>query len=38
MIFLSCFVMLFRYEFNKFNNTEGAQLLDSIYHIILKLL
>ena len=28
---------LFRNEFNKFNNT-GAQLLDSIYHMTLKLI
>ena len=28
---------LFRNEFNKFNNTR-AQMLDSIYHITLKLL
>ena len=27
----------FRKEFNKFNNT-GAQMLDSIYHMTLKLL
>ena len=29
-------VSLFRNEFNKFNNT-GARMLDSIYHISLKL-
>ena len=28
---------LFRNEFNKFNNT-GAQMLDSIYHMTLRLL
>ena len=28
---------LFRNEFNKFNNT-GAQMLDSIYHMTLKLI
>ena len=27
---------LFHYEFNKFNNT-GAQMLDSIHHLTLKL-
>ena len=34
---LSTFLSLFRNEFNKFNNT-GAQMLDSIYHMTLKLL
>ena len=28
---------LFRYKFNKFNNT-GARMLDSIYHMSLKIL
>ena len=28
---------LFRYEFNKFNNTR-ARMLDSIFHMMLKLL
>ena len=30
-------LFLFRNEFNKFNNT-GARMLDSIYHMILKLI
>ena len=34
---LSSILSLFRNEFNKFNNT-GAQMLDSIYHMALKLL
>ena len=34
---LSSILSLFRYEFNKFNNT-GARMLDSIYHMTLKLL
>ena len=33
---LSSILTLFRNGFNKFNNT-GAQMLDSIYHITLKL-
>ena len=33
---LSNILSLFRNKFNKFNNT-GAQMLDSIYHLILKL-
>ena len=33
---LSSISSLFRNEFNKFNNT-GARMLDSIYHITLKL-
>ena len=31
------FLSLFHNKFNKFNNT-GAQMLDSIYHMILKIL
>ena len=31
-----CILSLFCNKFNKFNNT-GAQMLDSIYHMILKL-
>ena len=34
---LSSILSLFRNEFNKFNNTE-AQMLDSIYHMLLSLL
>ena len=34
---LPSFLSLFRNEFNKFNNT-GARMLDSIYHMTLKLL
>ena len=34
---LPSILSLFRNKFNKFNNT-GAQMLDSIYHRILKLL
>ena len=34
---LLSFLLLFLNEFNKFNNT-GAQVLDSIYHMTLKLL
>ena len=34
---LSIILSLFRYEFNKFNNT-GARMLDSIYHMTLKIL
>ena len=34
---LPSILSLFRNEFNKFNNT-GARMLDSIYHITLKLL
>ena len=30
-------LFLFRYDFDKFNNT-GARMLDSIYHMTLKLL
>ena len=33
---LSSILSLFNKEFNKFNNT-GAQMLDSIYHMTLKL-
>ena len=33
---LSSILSLFRNEFNKFNNT-GARMLDSIYHMTLKL-
>ena len=33
---LPSILSLFRNEFNKFNNT-GAQILDSIYHMTLKL-
>ena len=33
---LPSILSLFRNEFNKFNNT-GAQMLDSIYHMTLKL-
>ena len=32
-----CILLLFRNEFNKFHNT-GAQMLDSTYHMALKLL
>ena len=34
---LPSILLLFRNKFNKFNNT-GAQMLDSIYHMTLKLL
>ena len=34
---LPSILLLFRKEFNKFNNT-GAQMLDSIYHMTLKLI
>ena len=34
---LQSIILLFRNEFNKFNNT-GARMLDSIYHITLKLI
>ena len=34
---LPSILLLFRNEFNKFNNT-GAQMLDSIYHMTLKLI
>ena len=34
---LPSILLLFRNKFNKFNNT-GAQMLDSIYHITLKLI
>ena len=34
---LPSILSLFHKEFNKFNNT-GAQILDSIYHMTLKLL
>ena len=34
---LQSILSFFRYEFNKFNNTE-ARMLDSIYHMTLKLL
>ena len=34
---LPSILSLFRNEFNKFNNT-GAQMLDSIYHMALKIL
>ena len=34
---LSSILLLFRKKFDKFNNT-GAGMLDSIYHMILKLL
>ena len=34
---LPSFLSLFRNEFDKFNN-KGARILDSIYHMILKLL
>ena len=34
---LSSILSLFRNEFNKFNNT-GARMLDSIYHMTLRLL
>ena len=34
---LPSILFLFRNKFNKFNNT-GAQMLDSIYHMTLKLL
>ena len=33
---LSSILSLFRNEFNKFNNT-GARIIDSIYHMALKL-
>ena len=33
---LSINLFIFRYEFNKFNTT-GAGILDSIFHMILKL-
>ena len=34
---LSCILSLFRNEFNKFNNT-SARILDTIYHITLRIL
>ena len=34
---LSCILSLFRNEFNKINNTR-ARMLDSIYHMTLRLL
>ena len=34
---LPSILLLFRNEFNKFNNT-GARMLDSIYHMTLRLL
>ena len=34
---LPSILLLFRNEFNKFNNT-GARMLDSIYHMTLKLI
>ena len=34
---LSSILTIFRNDFNKFNNT-GAQMLDSIYHMPLRLL
>ena len=34
---LSSILSLFRYEFNKFNNT-GSRILDSIYHMTLSIL
>ena len=34
---LQSILSLFRNEFNKFNNT-GARILDSIYHMTLKIL
>ena len=34
---LQSILSLFRNKFNKFNNT-GARILDSFYHMILKLL
>ena len=34
---LPCILSLFRNEFNEFNNT-GARMLDSIYHMTLRLL
>ena len=34
---LSSILSLFRNEFNKFNNT-GARMIDSIYHMTLRLL
>ena len=34
---LPSILLLFRNKFNKFNNT-GAQMLDSIYHMTLRLL
>ena len=34
---LPSILFLFRNEFNKFNNT-GARMLDSIYHVTLRLL
>ena len=34
---LPSILSLFLYEFNKFNNT-GARMLDSIYHMTLRLL
>ena len=36
MLGLPSILSLFRNKFNKFNNT-GAQMLDSIYHMTLKL-
>ena len=35
---LPSFLSRFRNEFNKFNDNTGAQLLDSIYHMTLKLI
>ena len=37
MLGLLSILSLFRLEFNKFNNT-GARMLDSVYHITLRLL
>ena len=34
---LTSILLLFRDEFNKFNNT-GARMLDAIYHMTLKLI
>ena len=34
---LSSILLLFRKEFNKFNNT-GSRMLDSIYHMTLKII
>ena len=34
---LPSILLIFRNEFNKFNNA-GARMLDSIYHMLLKLL
>ena len=35
---LASILALFPNEFNKFNNTEVARMLDSIYHMTLRLL